>query len=130
MSTEGEQTHFEALGGEARLRPIIDDFVARIVADPMIGFFFARIDHGRLARMEYEHAAEALGAPLVYSGRPIEAAHAAHRIFGGQFARRREILRQVLEQHAVPDRVRDAWLAHVDSLRPLVTKDGGSECAH
>ena len=124
-----ERTAFERLGGEPTLRRIIDDFVARTTSDVMIGFFFARVDRARLAQREYEHAAEHLGGGVVYGGRPLRAAHAAHRIFGGHFARRRELLRQTLVAHGAPDDVIGEWLAHVDSLRSEITPDAASECA-
>ena len=120
---------FERLGGEPVLHAIIDDFVDRVTRDLMIGFFFSRIDRARLARLEYEHAAAHLGGDVVYSGRPLRSAHASHRIMGGHFARRREILRQTLVAHHVPDDVASEWLAHVDSLRSEITPDVGSECA-
>ena len=123
-----EESAFERVGGEAVLRAIIDDFVGRVTSDVMIGFFFARIDRARLAELEYEHAAQHLGADVAYSGRPLRTAHAAHRIMGGHFARRREILRQTLVSHAVPESIAAAWLAHVDSLRAEITPDVGSEC--
>ncbi|UJR86024.1 group I truncated hemoglobin [Sandaracinus amylolyticus] len=123
------QSRFEQLGGERVVRAIIDDFVARMTGDAMIGFFFAKVDRARLAEKEYEHAADFLGAPGVrYTGRPLRAAHGPHRIFGGQFARRKEILRQVLIAHGVPEDIQRAWLDHVESLRGEVTTDPGSEC--
>jgi hemoglobin len=123
-------TPYEALGGEPALRAIIRDFVERVTTDPMIGFFFARVDRARLEQMEFEHAAELLGATAIrYSGRPIRRVHAPYRISGGQFARRKEILRQVLVAHGVPEDIRRAWLAQVESLRSEVTADAGSECA-
>jgi hemoglobin len=130
MSTPDQaKTPFEALGGEPALRAIVADFVGRMTRDPMIGFFFARVDVARLEEKEYEHAAELLGAPgVTYTGRPLRAAHGPHRIFGGQFARRKELLRQVLVAHGVPEEVRERWLAHVESLRGEVTRDPGSEC--
>lgn len=128
--TEGAgATAFERIGGEPALRRIIDDFVARTTSDAMIGFLFARVDHARLARFEYEHAAEHLGAGIAYGGRSLRAAHGPHRIFGGHFARRREILRQTLVAHGVPADVIAGWLAHVDALRAEITPDAGSECA-
>ncbi|MGF1469748.1 MAG: group 1 truncated hemoglobin [Sandaracinaceae bacterium] len=119
---------FDRLGGEARLRPIIDAFVDRVFDDVMIGFFFRRASRERIKELEYQHAAEHLGGPVTYRGRPLDVAHRPHRIFGGQFARRMRILEQVLEEHGVPDDVREAWLAHTASLRPLITGDAGSEC--
>ena len=120
---------FEELGGEAKLRAIVHDFVERVARDPMIGFFFAKVDLARLEEKEYEHAAEHLGAPgVVYRGKPLAAAHGPHRIFGGQFARRKEILRQVLVAHGVREEIQRAWLDHVESLRGQITGDPGSEC--
>lgn len=121
-------TSFERIGGEPALRAIIDDFVDRIFEDVMIGFFFRRASKERIKAMEYQHAAEHLGAPVRYEGRPLREAHAAHRIFGGHFERRKKILSDVLRAHRVPDDVHEAWLAHVESLRAHVTKDEGSEC--
>ncbi len=110
------------------MRAVIDQFVDRVVSDLMIGFMFARVDRARLKRFEYQHAAEHLGGPVRYEGRPLSAAHRPHRIMGGQFLRRREVLRQVLVEHRVAADIRDRWLAHVDSLRGLVTVDAGSDC--
>lgn len=123
-----EQTLFEQLGGEPALRPIIDEFVDRMFDDVMIGFFFRKASRERIKRFEYQHAAELLGAGVRYEGRPLTQAHKGHRIMGGQFERRKEILRQTLVKHGVPAHVRDAWLAHVESLRDLITTDQGSEC--
>ena len=101
---------FAQLGGEPKLRAIIDDFVDRCFDDAMIGFLFARADRERIKRFEYEHAANHLGAPVEYSGRPLDQAHGPHRIFGGQFARRRQILIETLRDHEVPQAVSDALI--------------------
>ncbi len=114
--------------GEAELRAIIDEFVDRMFDDIMIGFFFRRASRERIKEMEYQHAAEHLGGPVRYGGRALRDAHGAHRIMGGHFARRSKILSDVLVKHGVPDDIREAWLAHVESLRAHVTSDPGSEC--
>jgi truncated hemoglobin YjbI len=121
-------SHYDDLGGEPVLRAIIHEFVERITSDLMIGFFFAGVDKTRLERLEFEHAAEHLGGPFTYSGRSMTATHKRHAIMGGQFGRRREILRQTLVKHNVPGAVQAAWLAHVDSLRGEVTHDASGEC--
>jgi hemoglobin len=119
---------FEELGGEEPLRRIIDVFIDRVFADRMIGFFFRHADRQRIKELEYQLTAKFLGAEVEYRGRPLDEAHARHPIMGGQFMRRLQILRETLEEFAVPPRVRDAWLAHNESLRPLVTRDSGSDC--
>ncbi|MGH7848089.1 MAG: group I truncated hemoglobin [Candidatus Binatia bacterium] len=119
---------FEKLGGERKLRHLIDVFIDRVFADPMIGFFFRNADRRRLKEMEYQLTAEFLGAGVAYQGRPLHVAHAKHPIMGGQFMRRMQILRETLEELDVPEEVRSAWLAHTESLRPLITRDRGSDC--
>lgn len=119
---------FDQIGGEAALRPIIQVFVDRVFDDVMIGFMFRKASRERLREMEYQHAAEHLGGGVTYEGRGLREAHAAHRIMGGQFERRKKILSDVLVSKGVDDGVRERWLAHVESLRGLVTSDSGSEC--
>jgi truncated hemoglobin YjbI len=119
---------FEQLGGEPKLRAIVDDFVDRCFDDMMIGFLFTRAERNRIKRFEYEHAAKNLGAPIEYSGRPLGEAHRPHRIFGGQFDRRRQILIETLRDHDAPDDVANAWISQQDSLRALITKDPDSNC--
>ncbi len=119
---------FEQLGGERALRAIIDDFVDRCFDDTMIGFLFARAERERIKRFEYEHAARHLGAAVEYRGRPLDEVHRPHRIFGGQFDRRRQILIETLRDHDAPNEVVDAWISHQDSLRTLITRDPDSSC--
>jgi hemoglobin len=114
--------------GEAALRRVLEDFYDRVFADPMIGFMFEGRNKARIIKKEHELVARMLGAPDRYTGRPMREAHAAHRIFGGHFARRQELLRQVLEAHGIDPEVRAAWLAHNDALRPQVTSDPPTEC--
>jgi hemoglobin len=121
-------TYFEQIGGDLKLLAIIDDFVERVCADTMIGFFFSRVDRARLKRLEYEHAAHFLGADIAYTGRALNDAHRRHPILGGHFARRRQILKQTLERHGVPPVILEAWLAHQDALKAEVTPDDVTQC--
>lgn len=121
-------TLFDDLGGEPALRRIIDRFVDRVFDDVMIGFFFRNARRERIKQKEYEFAAQHLGAPIAYSGRPLSEAHRAHPIMGGQFARRLMILKQTLEEAGVPEHVKAHWLAHTEAQRAQVTADAGGEC--
>ena len=47
---------------------------------------------------------------------------------GGQFARRKELLRLTLVDHGVAQDIIDGWLAHTESLRGLITAQPGSQC--
>ena len=121
-------SHFDQLGGELRLREIIDTFIERVFADRMIGFFFRKADKKRIKEMEYQLAAGFLGAGIEYQGRPLQKAHAKHPIMGGHFARRRQILKETLEFFQVAEDIKNGWLKHTDDLRPLITGQSGSGC--
>jgi hemoglobin len=121
-------TYYEQLGGENKLRPVINDFVDRVFDDIMIGFFFRKAKKERIKLFEYQLAAELLGGPVVYEGRPLHEAHAQHRIMGGQFARRTQILRETLKDHQIPENVQAIWLEHTQRLRPHITGDKDHEC--
>ena len=122
------QTFYEELGGEDKLRQIIDTFIDRVFADRMIGFFFRHADKGRIKEMEFQLTAGFLGADIQYRGRPLQEAHARHPIMGGQFARRLQILKETLEEFGVPKHIQAAWLDHTERLRPLITRDSGTDC--
>ncbi len=121
-------TPFEALGGEATLRVIIDRFVDRIFDDLMIGYLFRAADRQRVKAKEFEFAARHLGAPVEYTGRPISEAHRAHRITGGQFMRRLQILKETLSEFRVPAPVSEHWLQHTLSLRAEITDNALDQC--
>lgn len=122
------ETLIEQLGGEARLRAIVERFVDRMFEDSMIGFFFARADRQRVKDKEFEFAAAHLGAPVAYTGRALPQAHSAHAIMGGHFMRRLEILKQTLAEFDVPSVVVEHWVANTEKLRSSITRDRGSEC--
>jgi hemoglobin len=122
------QSQFEQLGGEVALRRIIGEFIDRVFADRMIGFFFRNADRARIKELEYQMAAAFLGAQVKYQGRPLGQAHAKHPIMGGHFARRKQILKETLEFHGVPEPIKAAWLQHTENLRALITKQTGSDC--
>lgn len=119
---------YSALGEEAGLRPIIEEFVHIMVKDAMIGFFFDAVDVPRLIERELQFTAKFLGANTRYTGRPMTKAHAAHPIMGGQFDRRRTILKECIDRHGVSTEIKAAWLQHVDSLRAQVTRDPKGQC--
>ena len=121
-------TLFDRLGGETKLREIIDTFINRVFEDRMIGFFFRNADRARIKELEYQLAAGFLGADVQYQGRPLAKVHANHPIMGGHFERRRQILKETLKSFQVPEEIQSAMLAHTDHLRPQITPESGSDC--
>ncbi|HEX3777597.1 MAG TPA: group 1 truncated hemoglobin [Polyangiaceae bacterium] len=122
-----ERSPFEALG-EAKLHAIVDRFVDRMFDDVMIGYLFRAADRTRVKDKEYEFAAEHLGAEIAYSGRPLASAHRTHRITGGQFMRRLQILKETLAEFDAPEAVRRHWLDHTLALREQITQNALDQC--
>jgi len=123
-----ERSFFEALGAEPALRRIIERFVDRIFDDVMIGYLFRAADRQRVKDKEFEFAARHLGAPVAYTGRPLAEAHRAHRITGGQFMRRLQILRETLAEFQVPENVAEHWLNHTLAQRTQITDNALDQC--
>lgn len=115
------------IGGIAKIQSIIDDFIDRTAADLMIGFYFRHADLDRIKELEAQLAGQFLGGRTPYEGRPLPKAHGRHKIFDGHFSRRIEILKQTLDAHGIDTDIRDAWLAHNESLRHQIV---GPEPCH
>lgn len=95
----------------ARLPALMRDFYDRLFDDVMVGFFFLGKDKERLIRQQMAFTSHMLGGPTPYTGPSIQKAHAALRIFEGQFDRRHTILKETLADHAIDPLVAEAWLA-------------------
>ena len=91
-------------------------------ADVMIGFFFRNVPKKRIKELEYQHAAAFLGSPVPYRGRTLDQAHGTHPILIGHFNRRKQILKNVLQENGIPSDVIDAWMAHTDNLKNEVMR--------
>lgn len=115
-------------GGPDRLRALLVDFYDRVFGDVLIGYLFAGKSRERLVERELQFTLAAMGDPTPYRGRGMVEAHAALSIQGGHFERRQQLLRETCDAHGLPAEVRDFWLAHNESLRPLVTRSSGSDC--
>jgi hemoglobin len=115
---------YDEIGGEDGLRRVLRALYDRLFDDTMIGFFFAGKDKAKLVEHQLWFTARFLGGPNRYDGRSLPDAHAALPILPGQFDRRHQILREVLEEHHVADAVRTEWLRVDQSLRHAVIKSG------
>lgn len=117
-------TDYDALGGAAGLRRVLDDFVGRMMGDIIVGYLFDGVDRERLVSHEVAFAAAHLGGPKAYGGRPLPAAHRPKRIHRGHFRRRAAILKTTLLAHAAPQDVIGRWLATEAALMDQVVSPG------
>ena len=76
---------YERIGGADAVRAAVDDFYARVLADPALAPFFAATDLDRLKAHQRSFIAAAIGGPEVFSGRDMASAHAGLGISDADF---------------------------------------------
>jgi len=119
---------YEQIGGLDKLQLIVDEFVDTMFDDIMIGFFFSKIDRKRVKQKEFEFLAEFLGADIVYTGEPIKEVHQKHNIMGGQFSRRKQILKETLEKNLINNEIIEKIMEHTENFRMSIAKTKNSDC--
>lgn len=85
MTAADEVTIYESIGGESALVVVVDDFYARVLADPQLAGFFAGANMPKLKGRLVEFFAAALGGPDVYQGGGMRAVHAGRGISRAHF---------------------------------------------
>jgi truncated hemoglobin YjbI len=112
-------------GGEEGVRKILQRLYDRLFADMMVGFLFQGKDKAKIVEHQVWFTARFLGGPQDrYTGRPMPEAHAELPLLAGHFDRRHHLLRETLEELAVPEHVVKEWLRIDQQLRTAVLKSG------
>jgi hemoglobin len=78
---------YDSLGGDPGLKTAVAVFYARVTADPELAPYFAGVDLDRLRSHQRAFLMAALGGPEIFTGRPLEAAHAGRGITDEHFDR-------------------------------------------
>jgi truncated hemoglobin YjbI len=115
---------YEEMGGEPALRAVLQDLYDRLFDDSMVGFLFAGKDKAHLVEQQLAFTAAFLGGPKAYAGKGIREAHQELPLLPGHFDRRHHLLKKVLEERRVPERVKEEWLRVDSSLRSSVLRSG------
>ena len=120
-----ELSLYERVGGEEGIAGMVDSFYQKVLADPELAPYFKDVPMDRQLRMQREFFAAATGGPIVYSGRPLSAAHHGLGISRREFQRFAEHMIKTLEERGVgkPD-VLDI-IARVNLYADEITSEPG-----
>lgn len=115
----------DRIGGPDRLRAILERFYARLLPDPIVGFFFAGRDLAKIVDGQWGFLMRAFGAAERFHGKnPLVAHLELPPILRGHFDRRLFVLREVLHEEGVDEADIDAWIKVEESFRRrLVTTE-------
>ena len=108
MDEGHRESLYDRIGGAECVDSMTHDFYERVLADPLLGPFFADSSMDKLRSMQREFFAAALDGPVTYTGRPLSEAHAGRDIGPKHFARFVQHLLDTLASAGLSDReVRD-----------------------
>jgi hemoglobin len=123
VSAVGPPSLYEAIGGEGRVREILQALYDRLFDDPIVGFLFQGKDKQHIVEQQVAFTCGFLGGPQRYTGRPLPEVHASLPLLPGHFDRRHRVLEEVLDgfdASQVPPQVKRVWLQLDSALRPSV----------
>lgn len=112
-----------AVGQEAGLQALLEDFYQRMSDDVMIGFFFVGKDLKHIATMQKKFLMKAMGAAKSYEGLPPAQAHLKLApILTGFFDRRLQILKETLADHRLTPAQIETWVTFENAFREGIVK--------
>jgi hemoglobin len=76
---------YDSIGGASAVRAAVDDFYARVLADPQLAPFFTGTDLNRLKAHQRAFIAAAIGGPEIFQGRDMASAHGGLGISDADF---------------------------------------------
>jgi truncated hemoglobin YjbI len=116
---------YEDIGAE-RVEKILRTFYLRCFEDVMIGHFFFEKNHEELLKHQLTFTIGMLGGPVSYQGRALTLVHNPLPIRPPQFARRRMILIETMQDEGLDQGLIESWISLEEKLKSLILKDQSS----
>ena len=121
MSRKKLKQLYTNIGGEPRLREILEDFYDRMSKDILIGYFFTGKDTHPIAHMQMGFLLQAMGVSATYAGKsPTQAHGSLSPILAGHFDRRIVILSKTLSDHGLSESDAKIWINFEKAYRKAI----------
>jgi hemoglobin len=127
----GGPTLYERIGGEAKLRATVREFMLIMESDDRINFTFAETDLKKFEQLLFEQLCNLTDGGCKYTGRDMHTSHAKLNITNAQFNALTEDLYLAFDRVHVPYRLQNKVVAMLapmqrDIVKPhLVPQDTG-----
>ena len=110
-------TLYERLGGEAKVRKIVNDVLDRNYNNPIIGHHFKKVDMDKLKQLVFEFFSMGTGGPHAYTGREMRASHKGLNITEDDFDQANIDTITALKENGVGETEANEIIAILDSMR-------------
>lgn len=110
--------YFDQFGGKSGIDNMVEAFVARLYANPVIKDVFFAADKVRLTRTLKEQVCYVLGGPCDYTGRPMNSSHDVHGITQREFNALVVDLQLAMNEFDIPFRAQNKLLV---KLAPMAS---------
>ena len=101
-AAQAQGTLYERIGGEAKMRAVVTEFVDVMQADERINFTFANTDLAKFKKLLFEQLCNITGGPCQYTGRTMKESHQKLNVTNAQFNALAEDLYIAFERTHVP----------------------------
>jgi hemoglobin len=115
-------TLYDRLGGEAKVRKIVNDTLDKNSRNAAIGSYFQKIDMDNLKRLVFEFFSMGTGGPHKYTGRDMASSHANLKITEADYNSSNDDLLEALRENGVGPNEQREVIAILDSLKSHVIR--------
>jgi hemoglobin len=104
---------YQSLGGQPALVRLVDDFMARLLADPRMNPFFKDVDQAHVKAQLVAQFCEVSGGPCKLKGPDMKKAHAGMDITKHDFNALVEVLQDSMSAQGIPFMTQNRLLARL-----------------
>jgi hemoglobin len=119
----GGPTLYDKIGGEAKLRATVREFVLIMESDDRINFTFANTDLKKFEQLLFEQICNLTDGGCKYTGRDMFTSHAKLNITNAQFNALAEDLYAAFDRVHVPYRLQNRVVALLAPMEKDIVKD-------
>ena len=127
MSSAGQKSLYDRLGGLDMIKAVVGEFAARVLADERVNRKFVKTDAARLTHFLVEQVCAATGGPCRYTGNSMKKAHKNMKVTEGEFNALVEDLVKALDKFNVAEAEKTELLGALATMKSdIVEVSGGA----